>query len=381
MAYPEGITAGADGYLWFVENNGHKVGRITPSGTITEFPLPVVTRSFRIAAGPDGNLWFTEFDNNKIGRITTAGVLKEYLIPTADSRPYGITAGTDRNLWFSEFNAKKIGRVGVGDPTLAISNLSPTSGPAGGGTAAAVTAPGIPADATLIVGLQGASAVSVAGGEISFTTPSLPPGTLNDVVATDPASGDFGRIDRGWLADFTDVSQAHPFHDYVEQLVRHSVTAGCGSGNYCPAASVTRAQMAVFLLRAEHGPAYAPPPAAGNVFDDVPAGSFAAAWIEALAAEGITGGCGGGDYCPSNPVRRDQMAVFLLKAEHGSNYVPPACAGIFADAACPSPFADWIEQLAAESITGGCGGGNYCPGSPNTRGQMAVFLTKTFGLQ
>jgi len=46
----------------------------------------------------------------------------------------------------------------------------------------------------------------------------------------------------------------------------------------------------------------------------------------------------------------------------------------------PGPFADWIEQLAAEQITGGCGGGNYCPGNTNTRGQMAVFLTKTFAL-
>ena len=81
--------------------------------------------------------------------------------------------------------------------------------------------------------------------------------------------------------------------------------------------------MAVFLLRAEHGPAYAPPPATGTVFGDVPSGAFAAAWIEALAAEGITGGCGGGNYCPTSPVRRDQMAVFLLKAEHGPGYVPP----------------------------------------------------------
>jgi hypothetical protein len=80
-------------------------------------------------------------------------------------------------------------------------------------------------------------------------------------------------------------------------------------------------------------------------------------------------------------VRRDQMAVFLLKAEHGSNYVPPDCAGMFADVACPSVFANWIEQLAAEQITGGCGGGNYCPLTNNTRGQMAVFIVKTFKLQ
>jgi hypothetical protein len=60
--------------------------------------------------------------------------------------------------------------------------------------------------------------------------------------------------------------------------------------------------------------------------------------------------------------------------------VPPACDGGFADVPCPSNFADWIEQLAAEQITGGCGGGNYCPLNAVNRGQMAVFLTKTFDL-
>jgi len=47
---------------------------------------------------------------------------------------------------------------------------------------------------------------------------------------------------------------------------------------------------------------------------------------------------------------------------------------------CPSPFADWIEQFFAEGITGGCGGGNYCPESAGTRGQMAVFLVKALHL-
>jgi hypothetical protein len=109
--------------------------------------------------------------------------------------------------------------------------------------------------------------------------------------------------------------------------------------------------------------------------------SLFADWIEALAAEGITAGCGPVVYYPQNPVRRDQMAAFLLKSEHGSAYVPPTCAGVFTDGPCPSQFADWIEQLALENITGGCGAGNYCPASPNTRVQMAVFLVKTFHLQ
>src|SRR5262249_22218499 len=124
-----------------------------------------------------------------------------------------------------------------------------------------------------------------------------------------------------------------------------------------------------------------PPPCTG-VFADVPCPSpLFVNWIEALAAEGITGGCGGGNFCPTVPVRRDQMAVFLLKAEHGSSYVPPAVVGDVTSAPCPSQFGDWIEQLASEGVTGGCGGGNYCPSSPITRGQMTVFLTKTFHLQ
>jgi hypothetical protein len=68
----------------------------------------------------------------------------------------------------------------------------------------------------------------------------------------------------------------------------------------------------VFLLRAKYGAAYVPPAATG-VFNDVPVGSFAAAFIEQLAAEGITAGCGGGNYCPNGEVTRAQMAVFLVR--------------------------------------------------------------------
>ena len=76
------------------------------------------------------------------------------------------------------------------------------------------------------------------------------------------------------------------------------------------------------------------------------------------------------------------MAVFLLKAKHGAAYDPPDCSSKFGDVACPSLFADWIEQLYAENVTGGCSGSPllYCPTNPNTRGQMAVFLTKIFDL-
>ncbi|HVQ54783.1 MAG TPA: hypothetical protein VMT25_06375, partial [Thermoanaerobaculia bacterium] len=92
---------------------------------------------------------------------------------------------------------------------------------------------------------------------------------------------------------------------------------------------------------------------------------------------------GGGNYCPGTPVSRAQMAVFLLKAEHGPDYAPPQCVGIFDDVPCPSLFADWIEELFAEGITGGCSADPalYCPSDPTTRGQAAALLSTTFRLE
>ncbi len=174
---------------------------------------------------------------------------------------------------------------------------------------------------------------------------------------------------------------ASGFYPAIENLFHNGVTAGCSGAAYCPSASVTRAQMAVFLLKSKLGRAYAPPAATGTMFADVPPGAFAAAWIEDLAESGISAGCGGANFCPNATVTRAQMAVFLLKAKHGSAYVPPPAAGVFADVPAGSSFAPWIEELAAEGVTAGCGGGNYCPDGANTRGQMAVFLTKTFGLR
>jgi len=182
---------------------------------------------------------------------------------------------------------------------------------------------------------------------------------------------------------FPDVPVTNNFYAFIETLFHYGITGGCGGGNYCPGNPVTRAQMAVFLLKTEHGAEYLPP-ACHGVFGDVPCPSQFADWIEQLAAEGITGGCGSGNYCPGNPVTRAQMAVFLLKVEHGTSFVPPACTGLFGDVACPGGFAvDWIELLYTEGVTGGCQASPllYCPNNPNTRGQMAVFITKTFGFK
>ncbi|MFZ5820640.1 MAG: S-layer homology domain-containing protein, partial [Chloroflexota bacterium] len=117
---------------------------------------------------------------------------------------------------------------------------------------------------------------------------------------------------------FNDVPMAYWAWNFIERLYLAGVTGGCSTSPlmYCPEANVTRAQMAVFLLIAEHGTGYTPPPATG-LFNDVPADNGFAKWIEQLVAEGITGGCGGGNFCPDAPVTREQMAVFLLIAKYG----------------------------------------------------------------
>jgi CSLREA domain-containing protein len=152
--------------------------------------------------------------------------------------------------------------------------------------------------------------------------------------------------------------------------------------SYCPEGTVTRAQMAVFLLRGIHGASYAPPGVgAGTGFGDVPPSYWAATFIMQLAAEGITTGCGGG-FCPEGAVTRAQMAVFLLRAKYGSAYTPPAVGTSTGFSDVPTTYwaAAFIKQLVAEGITVGCGSGNYCPEQPVTRAQMAVFLVRTFTL-
>ena len=181
---------------------------------------------------------------------------------------------------------------------------------------------------------------------------------------------------------FSDVPSTYWAWDFIERLYNAGITGGCSTSPlmYCPEATVSRAQMAIFILRGEHGSTYVPPAATGTMFGDVSTSTFGAAWIEQFSKEGITAGCGGGLYCPDTNVTRAQMAIFLLKGEHGSAYVPPVATGKFPDVPVGSFAADWIEQLSTEGITSGCGNGLYCPNTDVTRAQMAVFLVKAFSL-
>ena len=249
------------------------------------------------------------------------------------------------------------------------------------------------------VAAAGVIEVSPASGPSSVYIVSVSTGTGNGTIRLNVANngtilnassfplgssftdGQSYRIKRTPI--FDDVPFVYWANDYIERLYYAGVTGGCSAVplNYCPDSTVTRAQMAVFLLKAVHGSSYSPPAAGTSTgFTDVPIGYWADKWIKQLAAEGITGGCGTGVYCPDDTVTRAQMAIFLLKAKHGSSYVPPNATGVFSDVPVGYWADKWIEQLAVEGVTSGCGPGIYCPDAEVTRAQMAVFLVRAFSL-
>jgi hypothetical protein len=178
---------------------------------------------------------------------------------------------------------------------------------------------------------------------------------------------------------FLDVPYTYFAWRFIEAVRIAGVMADCGGANFCPNDVVTRGSMALLLLKAKEGAGYVPPPCTTASFNDLPCSDPLAPWVEELVRRGVTAGCGNGNYCPTNPVTRNQMAVFLIKTVEGPSYVPPACTtDPFADVPCSSPFAPWVKLLTDRGITAGCGGGNYCPNNTVVKAQMAVFSTVNF---
>ena len=188
---------------------------------------------------------------------------------------------------------------------------------------------------------------------------------------------------------FADVPINHSLWQYIEAFYSAGITTGCGVSPliFCPENTVTRAAMAVFLLRAKYGASYAPPPAT-HTFADLPVAGkeWQEAWVDQFYLEGITGGCGTSPlrYCPENPVTRAAMAVFILRALEGASYTPPAASHFFADlpVAGKEWMEPWVDELYRRGITTGCGTGPliYCPENPVKRQAMAAFIVRAFDI-
>jgi hypothetical protein len=120
------------------------------------------------------------------------------------------------------------------------------------------------------------------------------------------------------LPYFDDVNQNHPFFKYIQKLREMQITAGCSAtpALYCPDSSVTRQQMAVFLMRGKFGATTANTNLANSTtpyFGDVASAAPEFPFIQKLKDFGITSGCTAAQFCPGDPVSRGQTSVFLSR--------------------------------------------------------------------
>lgn len=231
----------------------------------------------------------------------------------------------------------------------------------------------------------------------SFTAATLPPDRDADgvsdaqdncVAQANPAQANLDGDPAGDVCDdIVDVRSDSGFYPYVRALVRAQVTSGCGGTStnlrYCPGASVSRGDMAVFLTKAHLGQAGTDAlPAYAGGFSDVAAGDYYSKHVRYLVDQQVTAGCGGGRYCPAGSVIRGDMSVFLARTSLGREGADglPAYAGEFSDVSGTEGYAKYVRWAKDSGVTAGCGNGRFCPATQVTREQMAVFLVKAFDL-
>jgi archaellum component FlaF (FlaF/FlaG flagellin family) len=194
---------------------------------------------------------------------------------------------------------------------------------------------------------------------------------------------------------FDDVAKTDSIWSYVEALAAAGVTAGCSASPplFCPYGKITRAQMAKFVCLAA---AKTWLDRATPTFADVPKGHPFYGWIERLTDAASWGGtppAAGCEFvpkrkfCPGGAVTREYLAMVLCLATGKPQM--PSYSGAFADVPRTNPFARFIERMADAAswpggiaVTGGCATNplRYCPKSAVTRGPMAVFIVRAFGI-
>ncbi len=369
------VTGYSEG-IWDIlsppKNGGPFIANLDPSGVLTHHIFLYGTGFYGVRLAVDGNGYgyVAGSDNQSRGTVTKLYLTLPYVMSSVRAEG-NLTTASSVNFT-ADFSESMTG-VDASDFSLTTNGVSgaAVSGVSGSGSIYTVTVNTGSGSGTIQLNV--------------IDNDSILDASLNPLGDTGAGNGNYTSGEAYTIVKpsvFADIPLFYWSNSYIERLYNAGITGGCSSSplNYCPANLVTRAQIAIFLLRGMHGSAYTPPPATGTMFSDVSTGTFGAAWIEQLANEGITSGCGGGKFCPNSFVTRAQMAIFLVRAKHGIAFVPPTATGIFPDVPVGSFGADYIEQLVADGVTSGCGGGLYCPNSIVKRDSMAVFLVKTFNL-
>ena len=186
---------------------------------------------------------------------------------------------------------------------------------------------------------------------------------------------------------FADVPLDHWAYDSIEILYQQGYIAGCSTTPllYCPEASMTRAESAVFVERGIWNAGYLPPQPTGQVFSDVPLNEWYAKWADGLWDDGFTAGCGTDPlvYCPLQEHTRTEGTVFFLRMLHGAGYMPPEPTGIFADVSVDFWGAKWIEAAYNAGLIPACETSpqlKFCAEDPLERAMAAYMMVQAKGL-
>jgi hypothetical protein len=239
--------------------------------------------------------------------------------------------------------------------------------------------PGCPWSATEVVSYDsgfGPRIFSGTGtGTAQFTVPENTTGVDSTATIVIGAQQLVITVDTT-VTQFQDVPPGAFAFDAINLLKQNNITDGCTATDFCPTENVTRAQMAVFIIRSIFGGDNFPYPSA-QIFNDVPPSSFGYQWIQELSALGITSGCGGGSFCPDDPITREQMAVFIIRARYGATTnFPYSPTPYFTDVPIGAFGFDYIQRMDQDGITTGCTATTFCPLSDVSRAEMAVFIMR-----
>ncbi len=346
LQFPTGIAVDGSGNLYIADQGNNVVRKVSAIGIITTIAGTgargysgdnglAIDATFNsvanIAVGASGAVFVTDLNNNAVRQLTICPVTVGTIL-AADSAAQSLT----------------VPLTAAGNCQWAASNLPSWITSASSGTGSGILSLTLAANTT---GADLTSTIIVNGLPLTVTQ----------------------RFTTGL---FQDVAPSAYYFDAVNLFKATKITSGCSVSDYCPALNVTRAEMAIFIVRAVLGGdtfTYSQTPH----FNDVQPAAFGFAWIQKMYELGITAGCGPALYCPNDSVTRAQMAVFIIRARYGSqtvfDYTPTP---YFADVPTTGFAYNYIQRMKEDNITSGCSVSNYCPANLVTRGDMAVFVMR-----
>jgi virginiamycin B lyase len=194
---PRAIAAGPDGKVWV--GGGSHIAKVAPDGATTLFTLSAQSAVRDLAAGADGAVWFVDQGLGAVGRITPSGAVTDFPVPPSGGHPalQSIVLGPDHNMWFTDLDVplrpgvmpdfSVVGRVTPsGQISVFQASLASVITPAAAGVLYVATAGG------------GLDMVTTAGQVVPVTLVGL--ATPNG--ATDLTADRLGNL---WISDPTSI--------------------------------------------------------------------------------------------------------------------------------------------------------------------------------